>query len=121
MKRTLQKDGRTLAYHIHGEGSEDLVLVHGWMVSGAVFNRLLPLLDTRFRVIIPDHRGAGHSASCDTYHLEDYVADLDAAETARLRRSVSRILSKNVRSIEEVMTEVMDVIGLGSTSTKVRI
>ncbi|RVU42591.1 PAS domain-containing hybrid sensor histidine kinase/response regulator [Lujinxingia sediminis] len=47
--------------------------------------------------------------------------DLDAAETARLRRSVSRILSKNVRSIEEVMTEVMDVIGLSTTSTKVRI
>ncbi|RDV38431.1 alpha/beta hydrolase [Bradymonadaceae bacterium TMQ3] len=78
MKKILQLDGRTLAYHIHGEGSEDLVLVHGWMVSGAVFNRLLPLLDTRFRVIIPDHRGAGESASCATYGLEDYVADLDA-------------------------------------------
>ncbi|RAL20189.1 hybrid sensor histidine kinase/response regulator [Lujinxingia litoralis] len=47
--------------------------------------------------------------------------DLDDAETARLRRSVSRILSKNVRSIDEVMTEVMDVIGLGGPSRKVRI
>lgn len=81
MKKTLQKDGRTLAYHIHGEGNEDLVLVHGWMVSGAVFNRLLPHLDKRFRVIIPDHRGAGGSAPCDTYQLEDYVADLDAIVT----------------------------------------
>jgi len=79
MKKTLQKDGRTLAYSIHGQGSEDLVLVHGWMVSGAVFDSLLPHLDAaRFRVIVPDHRGAGDSTSCDSYSLQDYVADLDA-------------------------------------------
>jgi 3-oxoadipate enol-lactonase len=45
---------------IHGSGTP-LLLVHGISVSGAVFQPLLPALAARYRVIVPDLRGHGHS------------------------------------------------------------
>lgn len=56
-----------------------VVLVHGWMVSGRIWNRLLPLLQD-FRVIVPDLRGSGASATLasGSVTLADHVTDLVA-------------------------------------------
>lgn len=80
MPQVQTKDGLDIAYRVIGDGDQDLVLVHGWMVSGGVFDELLDALDeASFRLIVPDLRGAGESAKgADSYELSDYVGDVRA-------------------------------------------
>lgn len=80
-------DGTTLAYHPVGPGRPTVVLVHGWMVSGPVWHRLLPLLGDRSALVV-DLRGTGGSASGSTpVSLDLLVEDLRAVvEHAGLER-----------------------------------
>lgn len=72
-------DGYEISYRVIGTGSQDLVLVHGWMVSGAVYDDLIEELDRqRWRIIVPDLRGAGESDDADSFGLADYVSDVKA-------------------------------------------
>ena len=72
-------NGVEISYRVIGDGERDLVLVHGWMVSGAVFDDLIEELDTsRWRLIVPDFRGSGGSGGATCYELADYVSDLRA-------------------------------------------
>lgn len=75
-----------IRYHATGNG-QTVMLVHGWMVSGRVWHRLLPLLHD-FRVVVPDLRGSGASAALarGSVTLADHVADLAALlETLDIR------------------------------------
>ncbi|MDW8245926.1 MAG: alpha/beta hydrolase [Sandaracinaceae bacterium] len=57
---------------------EGILFIHGWMVSGAVWNSILPFLDTRSRrLLLPDLRGAGES-DCPPgpYDIASYGTDL---------------------------------------------
>jgi 3-oxoadipate enol-lactonase len=54
--------GAALHYLERGRG-EPLVLIHGLGSSGADWALQVPALENRFRVIIPDLPGSGHSAS----------------------------------------------------------
>ena len=47
-------------YRIEGDG-EPLLLLHGLMVSGRMFDPFVELLRDRFRMLIPDLRGHGNS------------------------------------------------------------
>ncbi len=68
-----------LAYRDEG-GGRPIVLVHGWGVSGALFEDQLRGLSHRFRVIAPDlpgHGGSGpFSADASFYDLADAVTGL---------------------------------------------
>ena len=55
-------DGTILAYHLAGPGRPSIVLVHGWMTSGRVWHRLLPMLGDRGALVV-DLRGTGASAA----------------------------------------------------------
>ncbi|WP_308816607.1 alpha/beta fold hydrolase [Pseudonocardia alni] len=57
-------DGCTLDYRVDGPGSAErtLVLLHGWSQSRAMFDRIIPALAERYRVISYDQRGHGESA-----------------------------------------------------------
>ncbi|MFW5967906.1 MAG: alpha/beta fold hydrolase [Persicimonas sp.] len=76
----MSKDDVEIPYRVLGEGDRDLLLVHGWMVSGAVFDDLIEELDqTRWRIVVPDLRGASEaSRTAPGYELTDYVADVHA-------------------------------------------
>lgn len=64
-------------YRIEGEG-EPLLLLHGLMVSGAMFAPLIDLLRDRFRMLIPDLRGHGRSGDlAGPYDVAALAADLD--------------------------------------------
>jgi pimeloyl-ACP methyl ester carboxylesterase len=68
-------------YRDVGQGAPTL-LVHGWMASGKVFDKVLPLVGRR--CVIPDHRGTGSSTTKGTDEsLErlgrDAIAVADAA------------------------------------------
>jgi pimeloyl-ACP methyl ester carboxylesterase len=70
-------DGLNIAYRVLGEG-EPVVLVHGWMVGGAIFDSIADsLIGAGKQLIIPDQRGVGDSAQPPTgYTLEMYARDL---------------------------------------------
>lgn len=61
---TLSADSTTIAYRTFGTpGQPAVLLVHGWMVSGAVWDAWLGALDaSSYYYIIPDLRGSGASA-----------------------------------------------------------
>jgi non-heme chloroperoxidase len=81
-------DGLNISYRVLGEG-DPVVLVHGWMVGGAIFDPITQaLLDAGKQVIIPDQRGVGDSARPPTgYTLEMYARDLiELVNVAGLKR-----------------------------------
>lgn len=82
-------DGIELSYRVLGEGPLDVILVHGWMVSGAVYNDLLATLGTEgLRLIIPDLRGTGASGRPDKgYTIEQYASDVISVADAVGARS----------------------------------
>lgn len=64
-------------YRIEGEG-EPLLLLHGVMVSGKMFDPLIDLLRNRFRMLVPDLRGHGNSGHLDgPYDVPALTSDLD--------------------------------------------
>ena len=63
-------------YRIDGEG-EPLLLLHGLLVSGAMFDPLIELLRDRFRLLIPDLRGHGKSGNlAGPYDVAALAADV---------------------------------------------
>lgn len=50
-----------LLYHTEYGSGPPLLLVHGLMVTGEMFKPVIAYLATRYRLIIPDLRGHGHS------------------------------------------------------------
>lgn len=63
--------------HTQAGAGRPLLLVHGAMVAGAMFDGLVPLLRDRYRLLVPDLRGhgaSGHLPPADT--VERHAADL---------------------------------------------
>lgn len=84
MPRLRVDDQTELNYRVIGSGPRPVMLVHGWMASGAIFDDLLEVLDhDGVRFIVPDLRGAGDSeASRSGYSLERYGRDVLAIADA---------------------------------------
>lgn len=86
MATTTTPDGTTLYWDESGAG-DPLLLIQGLGWSGAMWYRLLPELETRYRVIRYDARGIGRSdVPAGPYSIplmaEDATAVLDAADVA---------------------------------------
>ncbi|RKH13513.1 alpha/beta hydrolase [Corallococcus sp. CA053C] len=89
MPTTTATDGTTLHYRVLGDGPRAVVLVHGWMTSGAVWDAMVEKLDlTGLRLVVPDHRGSGGSGRpASGYALEQYAKDvLAVADHAGAKR-----------------------------------
>jgi 3-oxoadipate enol-lactonase len=68
-------------YRVVGAG-EPLLLLHGIMVSGDMFDSLVALLSDRFRMLIPDLRGHGRSGALPgPYDVATLAADLDTVRS----------------------------------------
>jgi 3-oxoadipate enol-lactonase len=66
-----------LFVHQSGAG-RSLLLVHGLMVSGEMFQPVLPALAKYYRVIVPDLRGHGRSGALPgPYKVDQLARDLD--------------------------------------------
>lgn len=82
-------DGISLSYRTMGSGPLSVVLVHGWMVSGSVFDDLIEALGTDgIRLIVPDLRGSGSSDRPEKgYDLAQHARDIEAvADHAEAKR-----------------------------------
>ena len=80
-----------VAYRTIGAGDRALVLVHGWMMSGAVFDDLAGALDTTdLKLVLVDLRGTGDSDRPESgYTLQQYARDVwSVIEHAGLERPV---------------------------------
>ncbi len=68
-------------FRIEGEG-EPLLLLHGLLATGRMFDPLVELLRGRFRMLIPDLRGHGNSGDLGgPYDVAALAADLDIVMT----------------------------------------
>ncbi len=75
---TTTQDGVKLAYRVFGDGSRTVILVHGWMVSGRVWDDLIAGFDgVGVRLVVPDLRCAGDSDKPESgYTIERYGRDI---------------------------------------------
>lgn len=69
------KNGEKLYYEDIGNGSETLVMMHGWTSTHAVFEQPVSRLKEKARCIVYDHRGHGGSkgANHETPTMETLV------------------------------------------------
>ncbi len=89
MATTSASDGTSLHYRIMGDGPRTVILVHGWMMSGAVWDWMLARMDlTGLRLVVPDGRGTGQSGKpTGGYTLEGLAQDvLAVADAAGAKR-----------------------------------
>jgi pimeloyl-ACP methyl ester carboxylesterase len=69
-------NGIELAYARRGKGTP-LVLLHGYPLDHHLWDEVLPLLEDRFDVILPDLRGFGKSTTVDSpYGMDDFASDV---------------------------------------------
>ena len=72
---TLEIDGRTLYYEVHGEG-EPLLCVHGLTVDTLGWALQVPSFSQRHRTVIFDNRDAGQSSPAEAaYTVSDMAQD----------------------------------------------
>jgi pimeloyl-ACP methyl ester carboxylesterase len=80
--QAIEANGAVLYYEEHGDGPP-LILIHGGLASGAMWEPLVPELAKSFRLITPDSRGHGRSTNPSgtlSYSLiaDDIAALIDA-------------------------------------------
>lgn len=68
-------DGLSFHYEIHGSG-EPILLVHGFPLSGRLWEPITAALSQDYRVIVPDLRGFGGSETSTSTSMARYVDDL---------------------------------------------
>ena len=72
---TLSTDGAEIFHSESGEG-EPIVLLHGYPLSGALFERVRDRLDDEHRVVTIDHRGYGKSTTPEPVEdVSTYASD----------------------------------------------
>src|ERR687898_3109751 len=73
-------NGVSMYYGEHGSGGTPLILLHGGIAGGEIFDAIAPRLAERRRVIVPDLQGHGRTPHIDrplrAEHLADDVAAL---------------------------------------------
>ncbi|PWI15408.1 hydrolase [Streptomyces sp. Act143] len=76
-KRTLSRDGTSIAYESSGQGPA-VILVSGAMSTGGTMAPLAAALADRFTAFVYDRRGRGESGDTAPYAVEREVEDLAA-------------------------------------------
>ncbi|AEI45421.1 alpha/beta fold hydrolase [Paenibacillus mucilaginosus] len=75
-KLVKEVNGIRLSYRDAGEGTP-VVLLHGFCGSSAYWDELVPLLEGRCRLIVPDLRGHGDSSAPEgPYAMETFAEDI---------------------------------------------
>jgi pimeloyl-ACP methyl ester carboxylesterase len=83
-------DGSRVRYQSHGQGAKAVVLIHGWTCDASFWDRSVPALSARYRVIAVDLPGHGGSDKPDiAYTQQLFARAVDAVmEKAGVNRAV---------------------------------
>lgn len=74
--KKLNVNGIDLAYDRRGNGMP-LVLLHGYPLDRHAWDPLIPHLEGKFDLILPDLRGFGQSSTVDSqYSMDDFASDI---------------------------------------------
>jgi pimeloyl-ACP methyl ester carboxylesterase len=88
VSRTLERDGARIAYDVSGpEGAPAVLLGHSLLCNRRMWDRVVPALAERYRVVNIEARGHGDSTAPAPFTLDDLAADwlaiLDAEKLPR--------------------------------------
>lgn len=73
---TLKINGANIYYEIHGQGPETMLLSHGLLWSGKMFQRQVDYFKARYKCVIYDHRGQGRSeVTKEGYDMDSLYED----------------------------------------------
>ncbi|MBK7030270.1 MAG: alpha/beta hydrolase [Bacteroidales bacterium] len=75
MKKELEIDGKKISYYEQGSGST-IVLLHGFIESGQIWNSFAARLAEQFKVVVIDLPGHGESEVLAEVHSMDLMADI---------------------------------------------
>jgi len=75
MPRDIRIGGRQLHVDVRGNGPA-VLFIHGFPLSGAMWDPVVLGLETRYRCIVPDLRGFGRSDPAGAASMGDHAADL---------------------------------------------
>jgi pimeloyl-ACP methyl ester carboxylesterase len=70
---TLQINGASLYYEIHGHGPEVMLFSHGLLFSGKMFKNQVDYFKARYKCVVYDHRGQGRSEVTENGYGMDSV------------------------------------------------
>ncbi len=74
--RKISLDGFEIAYDRRGSGPS-LVLIHGFPFDHSIWNEVLPFLEEKYDLILPDLRGFGESTTFESqYSILDMARDI---------------------------------------------
>ena len=76
-----RSEGPRIHFEVHGNGTP-VLLVHGYPLSGRLWDGVVDQLSASYRLIVPDLRGLGRSEATDTASMDDYAEDLRAVLAA---------------------------------------
>ena len=83
----IQLEGQILYYERHGEGDDNIILLHGNGEDRSIFEELITAIGDRANVYAVDARGHGLSATPAEYHYDDMAADLlNFIEALRIKK-----------------------------------
>jgi pimeloyl-ACP methyl ester carboxylesterase/Flp pilus assembly protein TadD len=119
------KSGQRLRYVEQGPADGPaVIMLHGYSDSAFSFSRVLPLLPTSMRVIVPDQRGHGESARAASYSLDDMARDIielmDALEvpTATIvGHSMGSFVARRAAVLAPGRITRLALVGAGPSST----
>src|SRR6266404_9905896 len=83
-------DGSRVRYQSHGRGTKAIVLIHGWTCDASFWDRSVPALSAKYRVIAVDLPGHGGSDKPEiAYTQQLFARAVDAVmEKAGVSRAV---------------------------------
>ena len=122
----LLKTGVRLRYAYKGDPSgTPVILLHGYGDSWFSYSRLLPLLDKKYRIYIPDQRGHGDSdRPVGGYALQQFAADivafmdaLNVKQAAIVGHSMGSFIGQHVAVLAPERVNRLVLIG---SATKIR-
>ncbi|SFG21567.1 alpha/beta fold hydrolase [Oribacterium sp. WCC10] len=91
MSEFVLKNGEKLYYEDKGEGSQTVVMLHGWTGSHTTYDKVVDALKGKVRCITYDHRGHGKSkdANGEKVSLSTLASDLDELLSGLLLNDVT--------------------------------
>lgn len=122
----LLKTGIRMRYAYKGDPSgTPVILLHGYGDSWFSYSRLLPLLDKKYRIYIPDQRGHGDSdRPVGGYALQQFAADIVAfmdamnlKDAAVVGHSMGSFIAQHVAVVAPERVNRLVLIG---SATKIR-